>query len=97
MILDDHTAILADIEQSNSDATHIKSILNAASVWSSRLRSEDKAAGALELLVDRVELRQDGIQLSIKLPRLLLVLRSRFKSRARLQAENIILRQQLIS
>jgi site-specific DNA recombinase len=68
MILDDHTAILADIEQSNSDASHVKSILDAASAWSSRLRSEGEAAGALELLVDRVELRQDGIQLSIKLP-----------------------------
>src|SRR5713226_3145438 len=68
MILDDHTAILADIEQSTSDASHLKSILDAASAWSSRLRSEGEAAGALELLVDRVELRQDGIQLSLKLP-----------------------------
>jgi site-specific DNA recombinase len=67
MILDDHTAILAGIEQSNSDASHLKSILDAASAWSSRLRSEDEAAGALELLVERVELRPDGIQLSIKL------------------------------
>ena len=41
---------------------------DAASAWSSRLRSEGEAAGALELLVDRVELQQDGIQLSIKLP-----------------------------
>ena len=41
---------------------------DAASAWSSRLRSEGEAAGALELLVDRVDLQQDGIQLSIKLP-----------------------------
>jgi site-specific DNA recombinase len=50
------------------DAGQIKSILDAASAWSSRLRSEAEAVDALKLLVDRVELRQDGIQLSIKLP-----------------------------
>jgi site-specific DNA recombinase len=68
MILDDRTAILADIEPSNSDATQIKSILDTASAWSSRLQSEAEGPEALGLLVDRVELRQDGIRLSIKLP-----------------------------
>jgi site-specific DNA recombinase len=68
MILDERTAILADAEQSDSDASQIKSILDAASAWSSRLRSEAEAVEALGLLVDRVELRQDGIRLSIKLP-----------------------------
>ena len=68
MILDDRTAILADIEQSGSDASQIKSILDAASAWSRRLRSEAEAAEALELLVNRVELRHDGIRLSINLP-----------------------------
>ena len=68
MVLDDRTAVVADIEQSDSDASQTKSILNAASAWSSRLRSETEAADALGLLVDRVELRQDGIRVSIKLP-----------------------------
>jgi site-specific DNA recombinase len=68
MILDEHTAMVADIEQRDLDAGQIKSILDAASAWSSRLRSEAEAVDALKLLVDRVELRQDGIQLSIKLP-----------------------------
>jgi site-specific DNA recombinase len=68
MILEEHTAILADIEQSGSDANQIKSILDAASAWSSRLRSEAEATEALGLLISRVELRHDGIRLSIKLP-----------------------------
>ena len=36
--------------------------------WSRRFRSEAEAAQALGLLIDRVELRNDGIRLSIKLP-----------------------------
>jgi site-specific DNA recombinase len=68
MILEDHTAIVADLEQSDSDASQIKSILEEAGAWSRRLRSEAEAGNALGLLVDRVELRQDGIRLSIKLP-----------------------------
>src|SRR5208337_3651918 len=54
--------------QSDWDATQIKSILDAASAWSRRLRSEAEASEALGLLVDRVELREDGIRLSVKLP-----------------------------
>lgn len=68
MILDDRTAILADIEQSGSDTSQIKSILDAASAWSSRLRSEAQATEALGLLISRVELRHDGIRLTIQLP-----------------------------
>ena len=49
MILDDRTAILADIEQSHSDASQVKSILDAASAWSNRLRSETEAPVALDL------------------------------------------------
>jgi len=66
-ILEDHTAIAADIEQSDLDGQQTKSILDAASAWSNRLRSETEAADAMEL-VDRVELHQDGIRLAIKLP-----------------------------
>ena len=67
MVLDDRTAIAADIEQSDSDANQTKSILDAAGAWSSRLRSETEAADVLQLLVDRVELRHDWIRLCIKL------------------------------
>ena len=68
MVLDDCTAILADVEQSGSNTSQIKSILDGASAWSSPLRSEAEAAEALELLISRVELRPDGIRLSINLP-----------------------------
>lgn len=64
----DRAAIVTEIEQSGFDASRTKSIIDAASAWSSRLRSEAEATEALGLLVDRVELRQDGIRLSIKLP-----------------------------
>jgi site-specific DNA recombinase len=68
MVLDDRAAILADIEQSASNMRQIKSILDDAGAWSGRLRSEAEAAPALELLISRVELRDDGIRLSISLP-----------------------------
>jgi len=68
IVLDDRAAILADIEQSGSNTSQIKSIFDGASAWSSRLRSEAEAAEALELLISRVELRHDGIRLSINLP-----------------------------
>jgi site-specific DNA recombinase len=67
MVLDDRAAILGDIEPSGSNTSQIKSILDGASEWSSRLRSETEAARALELLISRVELRPDGIRLSINL------------------------------
>ena len=66
--LDDRTAILNDIEQSDSSTAHVKSILDAASTWSRRLRSGEETATTLELIIDRVELRADGIQLSFNLP-----------------------------
>jgi site-specific DNA recombinase len=68
MVLDDRAAILTDIERSASNTNQIKSILDGASAWSGRLRSEAEAADALELLISRVELRDDGIRLSINLP-----------------------------
>jgi len=46
----------------------MKSALEAASSWSSRVRSETEATGALAVLVDRVDLGADGIRISIKLP-----------------------------
>jgi DNA invertase Pin-like site-specific DNA recombinase len=67
-ILEDRTAIAADIEQPDLDGRQTKSILDAASAWSRRLRSEAETADALEGLVERAELWQDGMRLSIRLP-----------------------------
>jgi DNA invertase Pin-like site-specific DNA recombinase len=67
-ILDERTAIVADIEQAGLGAHDITSILATTAVWSTRLRSEAEASTALNLLVDRAELHPDGIRLSIRLP-----------------------------
>jgi hypothetical protein len=59
---------LAYIEQTGLDGRQTKSILDAASTWSDRLRSEAETADVLGVLVERVELRHDGMRLSIRLP-----------------------------
>ena len=46
----------------------IISVFATAAEWSARLRSEAEAPAALKALVDRAELHQDGIRLSIRLP-----------------------------
>jgi site-specific DNA recombinase len=67
-ILDERTAIVADVDEAGLDAHDITSIFATAAEWSARLRSEAEASAALKTLVDRAELRQDGIRLSIRLP-----------------------------
>jgi len=67
-ILDESTAIVADVEQAGLGAYDITSILAAASEWSTRLRSEAEASTALKSLIDRAVLHPDGIRLSIRLP-----------------------------
>jgi hypothetical protein len=67
-ILDERTAIVADVEQAGLGAYDITSILAVAAEWSARLRSEAEVSPALESLVERAELHQDGIRLSISLP-----------------------------
>ena len=52
-ILDDRAAIVAEIEQSGLDARQIKSILDAASAWSSAFDPRPKQRKRWELLVDR--------------------------------------------
>jgi hypothetical protein len=67
-ILDERTAIVADVDKAGLGAHDITSILAAAAEWSTRLRSEAEASTALKSLVDRAELHPDGIRLSIRLP-----------------------------
>jgi hypothetical protein len=66
-ILEDRRALLADVEQS-SGSHDIRSIFESAAAWNRSLRSEAEIAQALRIIIDRVELRNDGIRLSIKLP-----------------------------
>src|SRR5450755_6347 len=67
-ILDEHTAIAADIDEAGLYAHDLTSIFASTTEWSARLRSEAEAAPALKALVERAELHQEGIRLSIRLP-----------------------------
>jgi site-specific DNA recombinase len=67
-ILEDRAGIANDIKSPDYNATRMKSVFEAATAWSVRLRSETQAPGAFALLVGRVDLREDGILVSIKLP-----------------------------
>ncbi len=55
-ILDERTAIVADVDEAGVGAHDITSILATAAEWSTRLRSEAEAATALKTLVERAEL-----------------------------------------
>jgi site-specific DNA recombinase len=67
-ILDERTAIVADVDKAELGARDITSTLAAAAEWSTRLRSETEAPTALKTLVERAELHEDGIRLSLRLP-----------------------------
>jgi site-specific DNA recombinase len=67
-ILDQRTALVAEVDVAVVGARGITSMLAAAAQWSARLRSETEAATALKTLVERAELHQDGIRLSLRLP-----------------------------
>jgi site-specific DNA recombinase len=65
-ILDDQQTVVSTIEEAGLDSRRIAPLLKSAAVWSERLRFEQD--NALSSLVDRVDLGQDGMRLSIKLP-----------------------------
>ena len=67
-ILSDRAAIAGAIEELNIDANRLPSIFKVAEAWIQSLRSEAEAASALTRLIERVGLKKDGIQISIKLP-----------------------------
>jgi site-specific DNA recombinase len=65
-ILDDRQLIIAAIEEATVDSSRIASLLKTAATFSAKLSAEVEASSAAAL-VDRVELRPDGIRLSLKL------------------------------
>jgi site-specific DNA recombinase len=68
-ILGDRAAIAGAIEEEfNIDGSRLPSIFKVAEAWIQSLRSEAEAASVLTRLIERVGLRQNGIQVSIKLP-----------------------------
>jgi site-specific DNA recombinase len=67
-MLGDRAAIAGAIEELNIDAHRLPSIFKVAEAWIQSLLSEAEAASALTRLIQRVGLKNDGIQISIKLP-----------------------------
>lgn len=67
-ILKDRAGIAGEVEHLDWNAVSVKSIFEAANAWSDRLTSEAETAESLRLLVDRVELDERRIKVSLKLP-----------------------------
>ena len=65
-ILDDQQTVISAIEEAGLDSSRIAPLLKSAAAWSERLQFEQDKA--LSSLIDRVDLGQDGMRLSIKLP-----------------------------
>jgi hypothetical protein len=67
-MLDDQASVLEAAQRTDIDSRQIDLVLHAARTWSHRLQSEAEQTAALAALVDRVELKCDGVDVSIKLP-----------------------------
>jgi hypothetical protein len=67
-MLDDESSVLEAAQKTDIDSSRIERVLHAARSWSRLLQSEAEQTAALAALVDRVELKCDGIRVSIKLP-----------------------------
>ena len=67
-MLCDESAVLEGAQKTDIDSSQIDRVLNAARTWRHQLQSEAEKTSAIAALVDRVELKSDGIRLSTKLP-----------------------------
>jgi site-specific DNA recombinase len=67
-MLDDESSVLEAAQKTTHDSGRIERVLHAARSWSRLLQSEAEQTAALAALVDRVELKSDGIRVSITLP-----------------------------
>jgi site-specific DNA recombinase len=65
-ILDDQQTVVSAIEEAALGLSRIVPILKSAAAWSARLKVEQDKA--LSSLIDRIDLDQDGLRLSIRLP-----------------------------
>jgi hypothetical protein len=65
-ILDDQQTVVSAIEEAGLDSSRIAPLLKLAAAWSARLQFEQD--DALSALIDRVDLDQEGMRLSLKLP-----------------------------
>ena len=65
-MLDDQQTVVSAIEEAALDSSRIAPLLKSAAAWSERLQTEQD--NALSALIDRVELDQEGVRLSLRLP-----------------------------
>jgi site-specific DNA recombinase len=86
-MLGDESAVLEAAQKTEIDSSQVDRVLHAARTWRRRLQSEAEQTSAIAALVDRVELKSDGIRVSIKLP-----LAGAEKSRAELPEQVAIAR-----
>jgi hypothetical protein len=67
-MLDNESSVLEAAQNTTNDSGRIERVLHAARSWSRLLQSEAEQTSAIAALVDRVELKSDGIRVSIRLP-----------------------------
>src|ERR1700676_3388287 len=67
-ILSDRTAIAPAAQAIGLADNRLPSLFSAAAAWRERLQSEVEAGTALSALVDRVDLSDTGIRVSLKVP-----------------------------
>ena len=67
-MLEDESSVLEATQKTTYDSGRIEGVLHAARTWRGRLQSEAEQPSAIAALVDRVDLKSDGIKVSIKLP-----------------------------
>jgi DNA invertase Pin-like site-specific DNA recombinase len=67
-MLGDESAVLEAAQKTDINSSQVDSVLHAARTWRHRFQSEAEQTSAIGALVDRVELKSDGIRVSIKLP-----------------------------
>ena len=67
-MLGDESAVLEAARKTDINFSQVDRVLHAARTWRHRLQSEAEQTSAIGALVDRVELKSDGIRVSIKLP-----------------------------
>jgi hypothetical protein len=67
-ILSDQTAIAESAQTIGLSESKLPSIFSMAAAWMKRLQSDVEVGPALSTLIDRVDLIDDGIRVSVKLP-----------------------------
>jgi hypothetical protein len=67
-MLADESAVLEAAQKTDINSSPVDLVLHAARTWRHRIQSEAEQTSAIAALVDRVELKSDGIRVSIKLP-----------------------------